>query len=177
MSPEARNIYFLKDCLVVVKDKDGLINSLKDKGYKIDIGFKEMRYQLNTMSGFLYGIDSDFRYGLYKNQILKIQDNIISPQFKLSKSKYSFTNIHFNIGKSMKYYSTVRTLENSSVLSNTEKNYLSNRQQLFENNYTLISDILEKNFYIGSNSVQESIEKTLLNQENLFSSNNKNEYK
>jgi hypothetical protein len=45
-----------------------------------------------------------------------------------------------NIGY-LRYYSTKRYISNK---------VLSNRQELFEENYSIISDILEKNFNVGS---------------------------
>lgn len=65
---------------------------------------------------------------------------VLPSSFWLPKSKFSFKNIHMNIGY-LRYYSTKRYISNK---------VLSNRQDLFEENYSIISDILEKNFNVGS---------------------------
>jgi DNA-directed RNA polymerase len=63
----------------------------------------------------------------------------------------------------MRYYSTI---VNKSKTMSTQKS--DNKQNLFENNYRLIVDILSENNNIGSEELQKRIEITLLNQETLF---------
>ena len=53
-----------------------------------------------------------------------------------------------------------------------DSKFIKNRQQLFQNNYSIVGDILEDNYNMGSKEVQEKIEIALRTQENIFSKDN-----
>lgn len=101
------------------------------------------------MSNFLSFLYSDIRNSIYKNHIEWIQRGLLDQSHELSRSKFSFINFHMNIGN-------VRTYSTSSIL---RQDVLKNRQQLFQNNYNRINEILHDNYYIGSIKVQKEIEK------------------
>lgn len=61
----------------------------------------------------------------------------------------------------VRYYST-----NESTLSNI------GRQKFIENNYRIITDILESNYNVGNEKVQLKIEEKLYNQETRFAQDN-----
>jgi len=142
-----KDIYLLKDCVFVVRDIDYLLQSLLDKKYKISQEKKIMKNGLTSSSSFLSHLDSDYRHNLYKHHINKVQHNIIPVANKLSRSKFSFYNVHQKIGNirlfttsckkfiledkviknrhyklgNVRYYSTLRNnliLRNNSILSN-----------------------------------------------------------
>lgn len=161
------DIYILKDCLFVLKDKDSLIKVLRslsfDNNSKYDVikGISKTRDTINTMQGFLYTIDSDFRTNLYKSHIDLIKTGLLPPQCLLSRSKFSMNNIHRNIGN-ISYYSTYTNKKNENEI----KYY--NRQELFQENYNNIKEILNNNPFRDSRINQEEIELFLHNQENQF---------
>jgi DNA-dependent RNA polymerase len=164
---ESKDVYILKDCLFVVKNLEELTSKLSEKGFVVNRGPKSQRDQLNSMSSFLSLVDLSIRNNIYTQQIHCVKQGAIPSNWLLPKSKFSFRNIHMNIGN-VKYYSTERYITSKAV---------DNRQKLFESNYTLISDILEKNYNVGSYKVQEEIEKCLFNQENFFSKLNDNNFR
>jgi len=99
------DLYLLRDCLFVVKDLTSILHTLRSLGFQVTKGPENLRQRLNSMSSFLSCIDDDYRQNLYKYQI---NDNNISIDYKLPRSKFSFKNIHMNLGN-VKYYSTVST--------------------------------------------------------------------
>jgi DNA-dependent RNA polymerase len=160
----------LNSTLFVVKDLEHLIKSVVDKGFIVNQGPQRWRGQINSMSSFQSLIDMDFRKSLY-NHYNHHSNNVTSLGYsKLHRNHFTFSNIHQNMGN-VKHYSTKRSFTTNRISSN--------RQTMFEENYTMISDILEKNYNIGSYSVQKEIEKVLYNQENIFSDMNavKNKFK
>jgi hypothetical protein len=88
--------YLLKDSLFVIKDKDILIKRLKDMGYYVHKDYPDMKFQLNTMGGFLYNLDSDYRESLY-NLYSRNFASRLSSEYKLSRSSFSFNNLHYNV--------------------------------------------------------------------------------
>jgi hypothetical protein len=162
-----KDIYLLKDCVFVVRDIDYLLQSLLDKRYKISQEKKVMKNGLTSSSSFLSHLDSDYRHNLYKHHLNKVQHNIIPAANKLSRSKFSFYNVHQKIGNirlfttsckkfiledkviknrhyklgNVRYYSTLRNnliLSNNSILSNI---YITNKKQLYNKNYGIIRNI------------------------------------
>lgn len=153
-----KDLYILKSCLFVVKNLDELIKNLTELGYDVNRGPKSQRAYLNSMNNFLSILDIDFRNYLYIQQLNCLNNGFLPKYAYLSRSRFSFKNIHMCIGN-VRYYSTKRDVSNEVV---------NKRQQLFQENYNLISEILEKNYNLGSESVQKEIENTLYNQENIF---------
>jgi hypothetical protein len=160
-----KDIYLLKDCVFVVRDIDNLLQSLVDKKYKVSQEKKVTENGLTSSSSFLSHLDSDYRHNLYKHHLNKVQHNIIPSVNKLSRSKFSFFNVHQKIGNTRLFTTSCKKF----IL---EDKVIKNRQKLFEKNYDLIRDILEANYNMGGEEVQEKIEWVLHKQEDNFSNGN-----
>jgi hypothetical protein len=92
------DIYLLKDCLFIVKDIESLLMELKEKGFVVNKGTKGKREQLNSLSSFLGCLDGDYRQNLYNLQSQGVQSGYIPHGLQLARSKYSFKNVHMNMG-------------------------------------------------------------------------------
>jgi hypothetical protein len=162
-----KDFHLLKHSLFVVKDLNLLLTKLRDLNYTVSRGPINQRSQLNSLSSFLSCVDEDYRNSLYKHHLYRIQNGSIPSGALLSRSKFSFRNIHMNIGK-VKYYSTTTDVRLTGD-SNYDNKLLKNRQELFQENYRIVSNILGKNHHVGSKEVQLEIELLVYNQEKLFS--------
>lgn len=89
----------LKDCLFVVKDLNGFIDTINKK-YNIIItqGSKKWRGSLNSMNSFLGSLDLDFRYNLRKYNNYHIYKGTIPLKLKIPSHKFTYKNIHNNLG-------------------------------------------------------------------------------
>jgi len=92
------NINIINGCLFVVEDLNMFITKIRSKGYIINAGPQKWRGQVNSMNNFLTCLDIDFRYSLYKHNQYHINNNGLDAKYSLSKSKFSYRNIHQNIG-------------------------------------------------------------------------------
>lgn len=182
------DINLLNKCLFIVKDINVFINKVnedvnknRDENNKIIVseGPTRFRGQTSSISGFLYSLDKDFRDNLYAHNRFHIKRRNISYENIISKSSFSFQNIHENLGNNRWYstksnirlYSTENNIRWYSTLKVNDKKY-KNRQHLFQSSYKMVSNILDKNSNIGNKEVQMEIEKLLFNQEKCFSSQN-----
>lgn len=152
---EFNDVYVLRDCIFLVKDINSFIESLKSKDFIVNKGPKSDRDKINSMTSHLSCVDRDYRDYLYRYQKLVVKNGLMPSECLLSRSKFSFRNIHINMGNTRLY--------------STKKKVSTSRQNLFQNNYTLIQNILEKNYYVGGVDIQLKIEKELRNQEKMFS--------
>ncbi len=66
-----------------------------------------------------------FRNSLYNHHRYHIKNGNISKRFKLSKRKFSFNNIHMNIGN-VRWYSVNRSIKENKVKSLVSTNYIFN---------------------------------------------------
>lgn len=150
---ELVNIDVLSGCLFVVRDLDGLVDSIKGKGYLINQGPKRWRGQVNSMSNFLSLFDVDYRNSLYRHNQYHVSKGSIEARLALNKSKFSFRNVHQNIS-GVKWYSTntpvkkpSKSVSNRSLRQNTPV-------------YSYLNDWLAKSPI--NNDTQEALEKYLL---------------
>lgn len=155
----------LDSTLFFVTNLNQFINNIKNNGVDINQGPQKFRGQINSSSCFLSLLDLDFRNILYRHNNYHYHNNMTQSVTELSKKHFGFKNIHMNLG-SIRWYSTSAVTKISNI-SNT--NEIKNRQQLFQENYSKIKNILDKNFNVGSIKIQQEIEETLYNQENIFS--------
>ena len=95
---EKENINIINGCLFVVDNLNEFINKIKNRGYIINAGPQKWRGQVNSMSNFLTCLDIDFRYSLYKHNQYHVINNGLDVKYSLTKSKFSYRNIHQNIG-------------------------------------------------------------------------------
>ena len=176
---ENKHYNILNRCIFITKDLNLLLSTLKsrNKDLIINAGPQSSRGFLNSLTSSLALFDSDFRYALYTHnnfhanqQLDYIIPNQTKKVKKLGVNKFSFNNIHMNLGN-VRFYSIQRSLSlNYGPM--WDNRVLKNRQQLFQNNYSIVGDILEDNYHMGSTEVQEKVEIALRTQENIFSNNN-----
>lgn len=103
---EKININIMNSCLFVVQDLSLLIKCIKDKNYIVNEGPQKWIGQINSISNFLSCLDIDFRNSLYNHNRYHIKNKNIDKRFELNRSKFSFKNIHMNIGN-VRWYTTV----------------------------------------------------------------------
>jgi len=95
----------INGCVFVVNDLNLFINNLTDKGLLVNCGPQAQRGQVNSITNFLTCIDQDFRRVLYNHNNYHVRVGNIDKNYILTRDKFSFKNIHINIGR-VHYYST-----------------------------------------------------------------------
>ena len=110
----------LNRCVFIVEDLALLLSSLKSKGLKVNMGPQKLRGSINSIASSLSLLDSDFRYSLYthKYHSSNLDTSGNNPRFikKLGVSKFSFTNIHVNLGL-VRYCSTKASKDITTLVS------------------------------------------------------------
>lgn len=102
---EETPINMINGNLFVVKNIKLLIDNIKKKGYIVNGGPQAWRDQINSISSFLSCLDYDFRNSLYNHNRYHVHHENIESKLLLDKNKFSFNNIHMNLGK-VRWYST-----------------------------------------------------------------------
>ena len=88
----------INGCCFVVRDMENFIEPVKNKGYNINAGPQAYRGRVNSINNFLSILDMEYRKSLYNhNNYHTLRVNVYIG-LKLSKDKFSFNNIHMNIG-------------------------------------------------------------------------------
>lgn len=155
--------YLIRDCLFVVQDLDLLLKKLKkDKGWKkesINKGARTERAQPTTMLAFLSCLDSEYRNTLYNHYDQLQKKGSFGNTTKLSRTHFTFRRIHQNISGNIKWYST----------STKKMQEIKNKQNLFEKNYGLITNIIDEYSNLNKEELQRKIELELWNQGKIFS--------
>ena len=95
----------INGCLFVVKDLKQFIRNLTTKGLLVNCGPQPQRGQINSITNFLSCFDQDFRRALYNHNNYHVRSGNIDRKYLLTRDKFSFKNIHLNIGR-VHYYST-----------------------------------------------------------------------
>ena len=112
------SVFILEQCNV-----KSLLNDIRDRGYEISAGPRAQRGRVNSINQFLSILDQDYRNSLYLHNSLHAGNGNILSRHKLDRKKFTFNNIHMNLG-SVKYYSTKSTyIEKETIPSN--KDFLS----------------------------------------------------
>lgn len=89
----------LNDCLFVIKDINNFINTInKEYSNVTNQGVKKWRGLFNSMDSFLGSLDLDFRLNLQKYNIYHINKGTIHPKLEIPKDKFTYKNIHMNLG-------------------------------------------------------------------------------
>lgn len=99
------NLNLVKTNLFVVKDLKPFIKAVNEEGYQVNGGPQKWRSQINTINGILINLDQDFRKSLYNHNQYHVKNGSINKRNEISKSKFSFNNIHMNLGN-VRWYST-----------------------------------------------------------------------
>ncbi len=95
----------INGCLFVVEDIKKLVESIRKYNYNINTGPQPLRGQVNSINNSLSILDMEYRKSLYNhNNYHVIKGNLYSG-LKLNRDKFSFNNIHMNLG-GIKWYST-----------------------------------------------------------------------
>lgn len=100
-----RPFNIINACLFVVKDLNLFINNLTVKGLSVNCGPQPLRGQVNSITNFLTCIDQDYRRALYNHNNYHTRTGSIDIKYLLTRDKFSFKNVHLNIGR-VHYYST-----------------------------------------------------------------------
>ena len=108
------NFNMIKRCIFVIRDLDNLLTFLRNNRLDVIAGPKNLRDCINSLTSCLSLFDSDFRYALYTHNLYHSsqssfnQDGSLGASYKgvkkLGISKFSFKNIHMNLGNA-RYYS------------------------------------------------------------------------
>jgi hypothetical protein len=94
----------LSNVIVITEDLTSLIDELKTlNNNKVNQGIQSSRGQLDLISSVLGSIDNSFRYNIYCNYAYyKREDMKFSDSDYIGISRFSFRNIHGNIGSKNK---------------------------------------------------------------------------
>ena len=156
-------ISIINGCLFVVRDLEKFTSSLNGN-YNINAGPQSLRGQVNSISNSLSNLDMEYRKSLYNHNNYHVVSGNIDSRFKLSKDKFSFNNIHMNLG-GVRWSSTF-----------TPK--VKSRDELLQACYKEIYHILQKKNHVVSLTVlQEEIEHLLFEGQSWFSESNKSKNK
>ena len=108
------NFNMINRCIFVIRDLDSLLTFLRNNRLDVIAGPKNLRDCINSLTSCLSLFDSDFRYALYTHNLYHSsqssfsQDPSLGASYigvkKLGISKFSFKNIHMNLGNA-RYYS------------------------------------------------------------------------
>lgn len=99
-----QDINLLNSKLFIVNDINAFRKEAKKNGYDISEGPQKWRGQINSMSELLSSIDTDYRNSLYYHNNFHVRFGQVDIKYALPKSKFSFRNIHMNLGN-VRWYS------------------------------------------------------------------------
>jgi hypothetical protein len=71
---------------------------IKEKDYVINEGPIKCRLEINYLKSFLSSLDIDFRESLYNHNNYHVYKGTIRENDWLPREKFSYRNIHINIG-------------------------------------------------------------------------------
>ena len=100
-----QSINIIDSCLFVVGNLDEFVTCIKNYGYNINTGSQKHRGHVNSIQNSLCMLDTEYRKSLYTHHRYHITKGNIDTSFRLNKDKFSFKNIHSNLGD-VKWYST-----------------------------------------------------------------------
>ena len=151
-------IDILNSTVFVVSDLELLVEKVRARGFVFNTGPQKWRGQVNSMNNFLTSLDIDYRNSLYKHNQYHVAMNNISSSYALSKSKFSYRNIHQNLG-GVRWYSTKR---NKDLTKNLNKKKQVSKKSINENSpaFGYLSQLLDNSPI--NNKTQEQIEEYLL---------------
>ena len=108
----AEAISIINGCLFIVNDIEKFIVDIRNRGYNINAGPQKQRALVSSINSFLSILDMDYRRSLYYHNKYHTLKGSIDIGYKLPSSKFSFNNIHMNIG-GVRWYSS-RSSRNSA---------------------------------------------------------------
>ena len=172
------DINIINSLVFVVRDINEFVKKVRDKGFNFNEGGQKWRGQVDSMNAFLNSMDTDYRTSLFNHNNYHVINGLVSRKFDLDKSKFSFRNIHMNIGN-VRWYSTKKksnyTVLSKKLIDRLEiKNSFKSESEIywFLSNFLRKSPINENternienyllNFYIQSLEEKKNKEKSLL---------------
>ena len=102
---EEETINLINNSLFVVKDLNKFVLAIKNYNYNINTGPQQHRGHINSINSSLSMLDSEYRNNLYLHHKYHVVNSYINTNFILNREKFSFRNIHSNLG-GVKWYST-----------------------------------------------------------------------
>jgi len=158
------NHSFLNNCLILCNDLEEMLSKFNEGGLSINSGSQSKRGEVNSLNYFLSHFDIDYRNSLFYHYRHHIQKRPTVCKVEVSRNKFSFKNVHMNLGIT-RFYSTS---SKPSILKSVSAPKDVKRQNLFLENYLLIKNILDNNNDLDYIQVQKKIESLLYNQESKF---------
>lgn len=109
--PKYENYNILGRTVFVTDDLDSLIKKLKGLfGGSVNAGPQKWRGQSNSLSNTINSIDTDFRKSMNRHNQFHVNHGNIPRNSLIGRSKFSYQNIHLNIGN-VRWYSTNRSMQ------------------------------------------------------------------
>ncbi len=197
---ENPSISIINSCLFVVEDLDKLIKTIKDNNnINVNAGPQPLRGQVNSINSFLSLLDLDYRNSLYNHNNYHSSSGYTHSNLKLDRNKFSFNNVHMNLGRTRWYSTTTNTKSNlvftkpllsKNLASNINKFYIvmnlgvrwsstfhservKSRDDLLQTCFKEIDDILKKKNHIALDVLQREIEDLLFEGQTWYSESNK----
>ncbi len=122
------SVSIINGCLYMVKDLENFILNVRNYRYNINTGPQAVRGHINSINNSLSMLDMEYRKSLYNHNNYHISSGIIDNRLRLNRDKFSFNNIHMNIGGVRWYSTTTKNMKNFNRIvdrhetSNTENN-------------------------------------------------------
>lgn len=98
----------LNRSVFIVQDLNLLLEKL-EKSYTINQGPQKWRGQSNSLNNVISVIDNDFRKSLNRHNQYHVNEGTIGRNHLIGRSKFSYQNIHLNIGN-VRWYSSKRLI-------------------------------------------------------------------
>jgi len=147
-NPMSRFIYIVSDLKSFTNgiQKINCFNALKS----VNSGSQQFRGSTSHLNNILSRLDKDFRDSMYKHNLNFLGNNA------LKKSKFSFNNVHINLGNS-RWYSTTGIVRFYSNIHSSNNNVYSETGSIINNNHineeNRICTSSKKNFNIYGNGI------------------------
>lgn len=145
---DIERLSIINGCVFIVKDLEKFILSVRDNNYNLNAGPQPLRGQVNSINNFLSMLDMEYRKSLYNHNNYHSNSGYSGAYtLKLSRDKFSFNNIHMNIG-GVRWYSTKVISKTSLKSTNTltskksvrDESYIFNQLGEFLNNLPVNED-------------------------------------
>lgn len=88
----------INGCVFIVKDLEKFIQNVRDIGYNLNAGPQSSKGQVNSINSSLSILDMEYRKSLYNHNNYHSNSGYASAPLKLNRDKFSFNNIHMNLG-------------------------------------------------------------------------------
>ena len=136
-----QSINIIDSCLFVVGNLDKFVTCIKNYGYNINTGSQKHRGHVNSIQNSLCMLDAEYRKSLYTHHRYHITKGNIDTSFGLNKDKFSFKNIHSNLG-GVKWYSTKskKTINLVNQISASDHNSIYDQLAEYFNNLPINED-------------------------------------